>query len=58
MSGDISKFLMEQRQYILEEKRRLGIVDSTGIEEKVKYTSAIRESSFSCVVCYTCLHIM
>lgn len=29
MSGDISQFLKEQRLYILEEKRRLGILENT-----------------------------
>lgn len=35
MSGDISKFLEEQRTSIQEEKRRLGILEKNHSTEKV-----------------------
>lgn len=35
MSGDISKFLEEQRHYILEEKRRLGILENIQCAKEV-----------------------
>lgn len=52
MSGDISKFLDEQRHYILEEKRRLGIIEKTQSAEKEVGNSYMKLGFFVFYLCY------